>query len=327
MKNKVSIIVPIYNVEKYLEKSINSIISQSYKNIEVILVDDGSSDKCPQICDDYAKKYNFIKVIHKNNGGLSDARNTGIKSSTGDYITFMDSDDYLSPHFLEIMVNAIVKYSATIVVSGLNDCYENDIVEEKIENIKNYVCTKEDIYKKMLMQDAGIDVSANAKLYKRDIFDHIQYPVGKLYEDIQVIDKIIETADVIVITTYVGYNYLQREGSIMYGKMSDDRLILLDKSLELLEFISANYPNIKSAAVRRYVYCNFHIMGRAVFDDGYLKICKIMRKNILRYKKNIFLTNNYCLKEKIATFILLFGIKFYKFFWQMYCKKRGKKVL
>lgn len=326
MKKKISVIVPIYNVEKYLKKCIDSIIFQTYRDFELILVDDGSTDRCPEICDDYAKKYDYIRVIHKKNGGLSDARNVGICNSKCNYITFIDADDYINPHFLEIMLDAIIKYSADIVISGLNNCYEDQKIVEQLDNVESNIFSKEQVYKKILMQD-GIDVSANAKLYKKEIFKDIKYPVGQLYEDIQIIDKIIERCNKIVITTYLGYNYLQRSGSIMYSKMSDDRLVLLDKAHELLEFINKNYPNISNAAIRRYIYCNFHILGRSILSNEYLGVCKKIRKDIMGYKKNIFFDNIYSKKEKLATFVLIFGLRIYKLFWKLYCIKQNKGLV
>ena len=125
MEELISVVVPVYNVEKYIDKCINSIINQTYKNLEIILVDDGSPDNCGNICDEYAKKDNRIIVIHKENGGLSDARNTGIEVSKGKYITFIDSDDYISDNYVSFLYNLIIEYKADISIGKHYVLYEN----------------------------------------------------------------------------------------------------------------------------------------------------------------------------------------------------------
>ena len=130
MDSLISVIVPIYNVEKYLERCVESIINQTYKNLEIILVDDGSPDNCPQMCDDYAKKDSRIKVVHKKNGGLSDARNAGMKVATGEYVSFIDSDDYISLDFYETLLETIVDNDSDIVECSVVKFYENGKFDE-----------------------------------------------------------------------------------------------------------------------------------------------------------------------------------------------------
>lgn len=328
MKNIIiSVVVPVYNVEKYVRKCIQSILDQTFKNFELILVDDGSTDNSGKICDEFLKKDKRISVIHKKNGGLSDARNVGIDNSTGEYITFIDSDDFIEKNYLQIHYDLIKKYDSNLVISSYTNFNEGTEPNEVLLNINSDIISKEDCYKKMFLQDT-IDVSATAKLYKTNIFkdNKIYYPKGKPYEDIQIIDKIVENSKNIVMTDYKGYYYLQRSGSIMYGSMSNDRMILINKMDELLDFVSKKYPNIIKYAVRRYVYSNFHVLGRSVMDDKFINKSKEMRKNILKYKKEILKEKIYSKKEKLATIILLFGIKFYKFFWSLYCKKNNKRM-
>ena len=129
--NLISIIVPIYNVEKYLKKCIDSIINQTYKNLEIILVDDGSPDNCGKICDEYAKKDNRIKVIHKENGGVSSARNVGVENATGEYIGFVDSDDYIEKDMYEVLINNLKKENADISIISNYEVYKNKIIENK----------------------------------------------------------------------------------------------------------------------------------------------------------------------------------------------------
>ena len=132
----ISVIVPIYNVEKYLDRCVDSIINQTYKNLEIILVDDGSPDNCPQMCDDYAKKDSRIKVVHKENGGLSDARNVGMEVATGEYVSFIDSDDYISLDFYETLLETIVDNDSDIVECGVVKFYEDNSFDKYSDDLK-----------------------------------------------------------------------------------------------------------------------------------------------------------------------------------------------
>ena len=125
MEDLISVVVPIYNVENYIKKCVDSILSQTYKNLEIILVDDGSPDNCPQICDEYAQKDNRIKVIHKENGGLSDARNAGIDISKGKFITFIDSDDYIEKDYVEVLYNSIKENASDMAIGSHKAIYDN----------------------------------------------------------------------------------------------------------------------------------------------------------------------------------------------------------
>lgn len=320
MQNKlISVVVPIYNVERYLSKCIDSIINQTYCNFELILVDDGSTDNSGMICDKYAETDIRIKIIHKKNGGLSDARNVGISLANGDYITLIDSDDYIDSKFLENFINIIRKQDADLIVTGLIDFYDSDKNVSAKNSSEFEILNREQTYKKMLLQD-GMDVNATAKLYKKSIFDNIRYPVGELYEDIKVIYDVVEASNIIIFSKYKGYFYLQRSDSIMYSNMSKKKLMLLVTVDKLKNLIHKNYPNIEEAAIRRYIYCNFHLLGRAIFDKKFLAECKDMRKNILKYQNLIWRNNIFSKKEKIATLFLKLGLIPYKIMWWCFCK-------
>ena len=196
MGEKISVIVPIYNVEQYLRRCIDSIINQTYKNLEIILVDDGSPDNCGQICDDYAKKDTRIKVIHKKNGGLSDARNVGLEVCTGDYISFVDSDDWIELNTYEIMMKSMNEYNADMVVSNINYVYK-DKVESKYSEDKIRCFNKEEAMKE-LIKDGLVQAVVWNKLYKRVVIDNLRFKVGKLNEDEFFTYKICAKAERIV---------------------------------------------------------------------------------------------------------------------------------
>lgn len=195
----VSVVVPIYNVELYLKECVDSILSQTYKNIEVILVDDESPDLCGKICDDYAAMDGRIKVVHKKNGGLSDARNAGMKVATGDLITFVDSDDYISKDFVKILFEAMSENNSDIAIANMKRTSRRDdkntVIDWKVSSYKN-----EDALIRMLY-GTPFGTSACGKLFKRSLFTGVEFPYGKFSEDLFTIYKTILKSENV---TYVG---------------------------------------------------------------------------------------------------------------------------
>ena len=219
---KISVIVPVYNVERYLKKCIDSILAQTYQNFELILVDDGSEDNSGMICDSYKEKDNRIQVIHKINGGLSDARNAGIEVACGEYLSFIDSDDWVHPDFLRVLYDNANVYNADISVVNLHKEYDDGRIE-KIEKIKEELLSKKDALKNLY--DAGIymNVACN-KLYKKSLFSDIKYPVGKLHEDGFTTYKLLYKANSVFFSDRDLYSYYQRKESIMNQTFSENRI-------------------------------------------------------------------------------------------------------
>lgn len=218
MNDLISVIIPVYNVEKYLEKCVNSILNQTYKNIEIILVDDGSLDRSGEICDKLREEDKRISVIHKKKGGLSDARNTGIRKSHGAYLYFIDSDDFVDTQILEKLYSGIIKSKSDMALCDLVYC------NEKMENLNdqyhhNQISTaivSRRKYWELLLQDenAAFIVAWN-KLYRRNLFDGIEYPLNKLHEDEFILKDVVERCNSICIVGEALYYYLQRSNSIM----------------------------------------------------------------------------------------------------------------
>lgn len=240
---KISVIVPIYNVEKYLEKCVYSIINQSYTNLEIILVDDGSPDKCGEICDEFAKKDNRIIVIHKKNGGLSDARNAGLDIAKGDYIGFVDSDDYIAADMYEKLLNAIISDQSDFAICEYVCVYESDEFaqndKEQMEMVKKCYSTNEFISDKYLY-NCGKYVVAWNKLYKREIFKTLRFPVGKQHEDEFIIHRLFAQCDKISYINEELYYYLQRKGSIMKREFDVRRLDFGDAMIDRYHFTKKN---------------------------------------------------------------------------------------
>ena len=202
----ISIVVPVYKVEKFLEKCIDSIINQTYKNLEIILVDDGSPDNCGKICDEYAKKDKRIKVIHQQNGGLSAARNTGITKATGKYISFIDSDDYIEKDYIELLYTTIKQSKADIAIGSHTVIYDTGTKLQKATGEKSILKPKEVLER--ILYDNNIDYSAWAKLYKIELFTNIKYPEGRLFEDAATTYKLIDISKKIAVNSKSIYNYI-----------------------------------------------------------------------------------------------------------------------
>lgn len=214
----ISIIIPVYMVEDYLPCCIDSVISQTYENMEIILVDDGSLDTCPSICDEYANKDSRIKVIHKLNGGLSDARNAGLALATGEFVAFVDSDDYLGKSFLEHLYEAVRYNNADISICDYLKVEENSSEIMSMGNGNSTVYSnRECLISTYQPQVHGMEFMACGKLYRTSLFkdNDIIYPVGKIHEDIFTTYKIYYNAKIIVFINEVQYFYRVRRGSIM----------------------------------------------------------------------------------------------------------------
>lgn len=220
---KISVIVPVYNVEKYLGRCIDSILNQTFRDFELILVDDGSPDKCGEICDDYAKKDDRIKVIHKKNGGLSDSRNVGIDIARGECISFIDSDDWIHADFLNTLYSNMKEDNVDIAVVGFHKEWDN----KKEQSI---VFEKKVYFDKSVMNEfyspeipTHVNIAWN-KLYKKELFENIRYPVGRIHEDGFTTYKLFYNANGVSIASDDLYYYYQRENSIMNEKFSVKRI-------------------------------------------------------------------------------------------------------
>lgn len=244
MKDLISIIVPVYKVEKYLRRCIQSIICQTYSNIEIILVDDGSPDRCGEICDEYAEMDNRIKVIHKDNGGQATARNAGLDIAKGEYISFVDSDDYISENMIQTLYNRIVKDSSDMAVCGYTYVDENDSTH-KYEKRNSSVPICDEIidskrfFEYLTRKKYSCYVVPWNKLYRRELFDNLRYKSVRIYEDEYIIHHIVGRCNVISCINTPLYMYVQRSGSTMCREYSIQNLVfveaLMDRTVYALE--------------------------------------------------------------------------------------------
>lgn len=308
----ISVIVPVYKVEKYLDKCVQSILGQTYKNYELILVDDGSPDRCPEICDNYAKKYSNVRVLHKKNGGLSDARNSGTAIAKGEYITYIDSDDYVTDDYLESLWYLKEKYNAEIVVTGIQTFYECAEPSYKRNKGREYCCSGLKALECMLYQDK-IDSSACAMLIPIDIASKNLFPIGKYHEDEFTTYKYYIEVNKVVISTKLQYFYLQRKGSIMhtFGQSSLDEL---DAADNYVRFCEEKYPQLVSAANSKKFsdYCQVFLSVNNLKEDN-TKVYQRVMGFLLKYRRNIIKNRRCRVKNRLAACLLYFGEKVFFF--------------
>lgn len=290
MSDLISVIVPIYKVEDYLPRCVDSLINQSYRNLEIILVDDGSPDKCPTICDDYASKDSRIKVIHKENGGLSDARNAGMAVINGRYVSFIDSDDYISLNFFEILYNTIKSEKSDIVECGVVKCYEDNHIDEYKDDLEIVSYETQSALSELIAEDIFKQHVWN-KLYKTDLVLDIPYVVGKLNEDEFWTYQVFGKAKKVTKINITMYFYFQRESSIMGNKYSLRRLDALEGKINRQEYIEKNYPELSTQArINLFGSCIFAYQSALKFMDR--KDRKEAKRVIYRYKNRCRLSRS-----------------------------------
>lgn len=277
--HKISVIIPIYNVEPYLSACLDSVIHQTYQNLEIILVNDGSTDTCPQICEDYAAQDQRIVVIHKKNGGLSDARNAGLAIATGDYISFVDSDDLLSLDFYQILLQTLIENEADIVECGFVK-FDTEIkiikeYEKENDNIEIF-CTETAL--ELLIKDYLQPMVWN-KIYCKRVLENLNFPIGKIHEDVFWTYRVVGNAKKIVKIKNKMYGYRQQVDSISGKKYSLLRLYAVEALEERIEYMKNNFPQLENLAI--YTYC-FSAMSHYHMIDKYSEIDpkKIYRNKI-----------------------------------------------
>lgn len=314
----ISIIVPVYKVEKYLAKCVESILAQTFADFELILVDDGSPDSCGKLCDEYALKDSRIKVIHKENGGLSDARNAGIQVAKGEYLGFVDSDDYIAPDMYELLYRLILENNAQIAVCDAA-VVEEDAEASYTDSEKIYVLEHEDALREMISKRL-FAVNAWNKLYKKELFSNTFYPKGMLYEDLATMYKLIDNTERIVYIPAKKYAYVQRQGSIMNQtgyKVREDKVVIVR---EMIEYFKAHacFSELFAGMIR-YLLNDIYKMassGNLMQNQGYIAALKSLFK---QYRAEIKANRNLGFKEKM---ILKMAVKHTKFLQFLYSKIR-----
>ena len=316
----ISVVIPVYKVEKYLDKCLESVINQTYEKLEIILVDDGSPDNCPKMCDEWAKKDKRIRVIHKKNGGLSDARNKGIDIATGEYITFIDSDDYVELNYVEFLYNLVKDNNAEISMGKQYVRYSDKTLNTGTNEL--YVLNSHDTLDKILYSE-DFDVSAWAKLYKLELFKNIRYPKGRLFEDSATTYKLIDNANTIVLKSEPIYNYIMRNDSITNETFNEKKFDLIKSTEEMCTYISNKYKDLESGCKRRLMYAYLSTLTQLIKCK---KINKKYKNRIMNYikenRKEILKDKRIPKRDRLALYVTYLGINGFSTCWKIYEKRR-----
>ncbi|MGL5933455.1 MAG: glycosyltransferase family 2 protein [Cetobacterium sp.] len=303
---EISIVVPVYNVEKYLEQCLDSILAQTFENFEVILVNDGSTDSSGEICDRYTELDKRVKVYHKKNEGVSSARNMGVEKSKGKYLIFIDSDDYITANYCKVLKDFIEELDVDIAVCRM----AREI--PRIENLSNYSKTIFPREKSLIQMFRGklYRFSLSGKMYKTDFVKRYKFPKGMIHEDMATTYKYFLEAKNIAYIDYVGYVYFYRENSILTKKYNAKRLDAFIHWKEILELTKDESENLLKEIYKRYLHWIvdniFYILSSDEKKDKKLEYLLFIKKH-LKNRKKIFSTNKQNLKYITILFLLLFN--------------------
>lgn len=311
IKEKISIIVPVYNVEAYLERCVESILKQTYTNLEILLVNDGSTDKSGELCDKLALRDHRIRVIHKENGGLSDARNRGIDEASSNLIGFIDSDDYIDEDMYETLYRQMVASKADLSMCGHYDVY-HQIPEKQVAEIKTWELMPEEAIK-MVMEAKILSVTAVNKLYKKALFEQLRFRIGKIAEDAFIMVDLIHQCSKIVATNEKKYYYVHRENSITTQKFSLKFLNVIEAYEQNAKIISENYPDLYDVAIMRLNWAYFYVLDRLLVDNDFKD--KVLEDRLISYlkknKKSILMDSSFTRARKMSFLALCLSRKLY----------------
>lgn len=304
---KVSVIVPVFRVEAFIDECVASIINQSYKNLEIILVNDGSPDHCPEICDAWAQKDSRIKVIHKENGGLSSARNAGLKVCTGEYVMFTDSDDFIDSNMVEELLNLAISHNADVAACSIKKFYNGSS-----HDFRNYFNNEVTEYSGMQAIDAmlreKIDCAAWNKLYKVESINGFEFPHGRYNEDVIFLFYSWQKISKVVYTKKAFYNYRVTANSLTHS-FSERRFDYMGNAKEIKSYIDTNIPSlVKTGEIYLNICASNTLMdlwyaSSIIRFTDYFKMCRtIVRQNMVK----ILLEKHYNAKTKVKSVVMSF---------------------
>ena len=320
MKDLISIIIPVYNVENYVERCLESVLNQTYTNLEIIIIDDGSTDKSSKICEKYKKKDKRIKLSKISNKGTSYARNYAIKKAKGKYINFIDSDDYIESNMIEILYNNLKKEKADISCCSFYEVFKDEI-KPKNQDINYYVMNNREAIKKTFL-DRGLDVYTWNKLYDKKLFKNIEFPLGKKSQDRFIMYEIFDNAKKIVYESRCLYYYIQRDNSAA-NSLKNVNTDSIEACLNAVSYLR-KYRDIRPLAVKEYLQTRLRVYKKIIYFKGQddIKIRKDLKREFKNYS-NI----KYTPKEKIELFLFKYMPNTYRLIGKIYYKNKYKKMV
>lgn len=308
-----SVIIPVYNVEDYLRRCVDSVLRQTYTNLEVILIDDGSRDTSGAICDEYAAADSRVRVIHKENGGLSSARNAGMDAACGEYIAFVDSDDWVTEDAYEHLLSVMKKQDVKLVCGGRYDV--NGKTGERTVGLcpkKEEKISAEELVGRIFLWD-NCDSSACDKLYHRSLLEGFRYPEGKVCEDVPVTYKVVLKAGCVAMSDQPFYHYFHRPGSISTSSFSEKTFHFSGHTAVIYPYIRENHPNIQNQARYLRVRSLSHLLllldsGDAQTRKNWITQYRETRSQLRQHTFFILKSSYFGTKEKITDLLLILGL-------------------
>ena len=322
----VTVIVPVYNVLQYLPECVESLLGQTFQDFELLLLDDGSDDGSGALCDRYAQEHPNVRVLHQPRSGVAETRNRGVTESQGEYIVFVDSDDFVDRRYLETLYEAAATYRADLAASGHLNVIEGrrPPAVRQMRRAPEIISTEE-AYRRILLGD-GINSAVWANIYRRSVLENVRFPAGEIYEDSAVVSQILDNCGAIVFCDYAGYFYRRRRGSIVHSQMSEEHFISVRNAKRLFDHVQAHYPNAVSAARVYYVDNLIWLLSFMVDapEERYQAKCPAVRREILQHMRFYLFSQDTLPDKKMAMLSLLPGVPFFRFAWHIYLRLTGK---
>lgn len=321
----ISIVIPVYGVEAVLPRCLDSVLRQTYRDLEIILIDDASPDRCCEICDSYAERDARIRVIHRaENGGISAVRNDGLDAASGTYLAFVDSDDYVEPDFIEFLYGLLIKYDADISGCGALIHRVNGRVDASETFEETFVMSPKDAVERMCYNNKFY-ITLWDKLYRRSLFDGLRFPIGKQFEDTALTPIVASRARCLVANGLPKYHYVYFDRSITNCEFSRKKLDYLDAADQMAAFVVSSWPDLKPAAERKQLHAEFSTLCQLVNSSTRdRELESVLMRRIRSRQRSVFWNRKAAFRDKIAILSLLFGYPVFRFAWKCYRKvKKG----
>ena len=294
----VTIIIPVFNVEKYLERCLESVINQTYRNLEIILVDDGSTDNTRAICEKYAKKDSRILVMHSLNKGPGGARNVGLEAAKGKYINFVDGDDYVTIDYIEYLYKILKLKDADISMCSLKKVYSDD---ECLDKVKEKIITMNSMEAiSSLLCQKKVHPAVHCKLYKKEIFENSRFPEKQFFEDLAIIYKLLDSCDKIVIGEQQKYFYFQHKESIMNQQFNKKKMHRIQAANDLKQYVDTVYPELQKTSSVRCFVAGIQVFREVPKNKQNQRYLDVAWEQIIKHRRETF----HCREAKISTRIM-----------------------
>lgn len=313
MNELISVIVPVYNVEKYLRKAVQSIQNQTYKHLEIMLINDGSTDSSGNICDELANSDSRIVVIHKKNGGVSTARNEAQKLSKGNYVIYVDSDDYIHEEMIQSLYEQLIAENADVSSCSVMNVYQNSQTPQCSDENLYFVYNQEEFLREYLIGQRVQGTLGN-KLIRKEITDQLEFPVGKIYEDAYYHLQLVQVAKKYVVHTKPYYYYYHRNQSLTTNPYHERDLVYLDVYQKFYDLVQQQYTRIINEAFFRLSYAYFYIFDKMLLESDFEKINQFklvrdyLKKNAIQIAKNTIFQKG----RRIAALALKINVHLYR---------------